>query len=158
MPAVATARFVLLWWIALFGWWIVLVGTNVGLELLAGACAALLAVLLAAALRHQRLLRFRFEARWLAKTLTVPWNVVRELGIVFWALALHLAGVRHVRSAYRAFPFPTGGQDAISAGRRAVAVEADAVSPNGMPIDLDCERGLALRHELDPRHATDHLP
>ena len=45
-----TALFVLLWWLALFGWWIVLVGTNAGLELIAGACAALLGALLALAL------------------------------------------------------------------------------------------------------------
>jgi hypothetical protein len=155
---VGTARFVLLWWIALFGWWIVLVGTNAGLELLAAACAALLAALLAAGLRQQRLLRFNVEARWLAKTLKTPWTVVRELAVVFWALALHLVGVRHVSSAYRTLPFPAGGADPVSAGRRAVATEEEAISPNGIPVDMDCERGLALRHELDPRRASDSLP
>ena len=35
-----TALFVLLWWIALFGWWIVLVGTNTGSELIAAGVAA----------------------------------------------------------------------------------------------------------------------
>jgi hypothetical protein len=62
-----TALFVLLWWLALFGWWVALVGTNAGLELIAGACAALIAALLAAALWRLGLLRYRFEARWLAK-------------------------------------------------------------------------------------------
>jgi hypothetical protein len=155
---VKTALFVLLWWLALFGWWIVLVGTNAGLELVAGGCAALIAALVAAALRHQRLLRFRFEASWLAKTLRVPWKIVRELGVVSWALALHLAGVRHISSTYRAFPFPAGGEDATSAGRRAVATEADALSPNALPVDIDRERGLVLRHELDPRRASEQLP
>lgn len=153
-----TALFVLLWWIALFGWWIVLVGTNAGSELIAAGVAALVAALLAAAIRRQRLLRFRFEARWLVKTLKVPWNVIREIGVVFWALALHLAGVRHVSSRYRALPFPTGRQDAVSAGRRAVASEADAISPNSFPVDMDCERDVVLRHDLDPRHASDDVP
>jgi hypothetical protein len=71
-----TALFVQLWWLALFGWWVVLVGTNAGLELIAGACAALIAALLAAALWRLGLLRYRFEARKLAKTLKVPWRVV----------------------------------------------------------------------------------
>jgi hypothetical protein len=155
---VGTALFVLLWWVALFGWWIVLVGTNSGSELIAAGVAAFVAALLATALRRQRLLRFRFEARWLAKTLKVPWNVVRELGIVFWALALHLAGVRHVSSRYRALPFPTGREDAVSAGRRAVASEADAISPNSFPVDMDCERKVVLRHDLDPRHASADVP
>jgi hypothetical protein len=155
---VRTALFVLLWWAALFGWWLVLTGTNAGLEEIAAACAALLGALLALALRRQGLLRYRFEARWLAKTLKVPFKVVYELGIVFWALALHLAGQRRLSSRYRAFEFPAGGDDPTSAGRRAVASEADAMSPNTMPVDIDCERGVVLRHELDPRHASDELP
>jgi hypothetical protein len=155
---VRTARFVLLWWAALFGWWLVLVGTNAGLELLAAACGALLGALLAAGLRRERLLRFQFEARWLAKALKVPWDVVRELGVVFRALALDLAGARRLASAYRALPFPTGRADAVSTGRRAVAMLTDALSPNEIPVDADSERGVVLRHELDPRRASDTLP
>jgi hypothetical protein len=153
----ATARFVLLWWAALFGWWVLLVGTNAGLELVAAACAAFLAALLAAALRAQGLLRFRFEAAWLAKTLKVPWQVVRELGVVFWALALDLLGRRRVDSTYSAVRFPTGGDQPAPAGRRAIAVEAAAVSSNTLPVDIDCEQGVALRHELDPRRASNEL-
>lgn len=153
-----TAVFVLLWWAALFGWWLVLTGTNAGLEELAAACAALLAALLALALRRQRLLRFRFERHWLVKTLKVPWKVVQEIGIVFWALFLHLAGLRRMSSRYRAFEFPAGGDDATSAGRRAVAVEADALSPNTLPVDVDRERKLVLWHELDPRRTSDDIP
>jgi hypothetical protein len=155
---VRTALFVLLWWAALFGWWLVLTGTNAGLEEVAAAVAALLGALLALALRRLGLLRYRFEGRWLAKTLTVPWKVVREIGIVFWALALHLAGQRRLSSRYRAFAFPAGGDDATSAGRRALVMEADAVSPNALPVDVDEERGLVLRHELDPRHASNDMP
>jgi hypothetical protein len=154
---VGTALFVLLWWLALFGWWVVVVGTNAGLELLAAACAALLGALLALAIRRAGLLRYRFEARWLAKTLKVPWKVVQEIGLVFWALALHLVGLRRVSSRYRAFDFPAGGNDPRSAGRRALAVEADALSANTLPVDVDCERGVALRHELDPRKASNEL-
>ena len=82
----------------------------------------------------------------------------REIGVVFWALALHMAGVRHVSSRYRALPFPTGRQDAVSAGRRAVASEADAISPNSFPVDMDCERDVVLRHDLDPKRASDDVP
>ena len=153
-----TALFVLLWWLALFGWWIVLVGTNSGLELIAGACAGLLGALLAVALRRQGLLRFRFEARWLVKALKVPWRVLYEMGAVFWALALHLVGLRRLSGRYRAFDFPAGGDDPTSRGRRAVATAADSLSPNTMPVDVDRERDLALRHELDPRRASDEMP
>jgi hypothetical protein len=155
---VRTLRFALLWWLALFGWWVLLVGTNAGLELVAAACAAALGAALAAALRHGRLLDFRFEAIWLAKTLRVPWHVAREFGVVAWALALHLARVRRIRSAYRAFPFLTGRLDPVSRGRRALVTAADAVSPNTIPVDMDCDRALLLRHELDPRRVTNDPP
>jgi hypothetical protein len=155
---VGTTLFALLWWLALFGWWVVLVGTNSGLELIAAACAALLGALLAVGLRRLALLPFRFESRSLAKTLKVPWRIVVELGIVFWALALHLAGLRRLSSRYRAFAFPAGGDDPTSAGRRALAVEADSLSPNTLPVDVDRERGVALRHELDPRHSSNTMP
>ena len=153
-----TAVFVALWWLVLTSWWIVAVGTNAGLELVAAVCAGLLGASFALALRSNGLLRYRFEARWLAKTRKVPWKIVHEIGIVFWALALHLAGLRRLSSRYRAFEFPAGGNDPTSAGRRAVASEADALSPNTMPVDIDCERGVVLRHELDPRRATNELP
>ena len=156
--ALGTALFVLLWWLALFCWWVVLVGTNAGLELIAAGCAAFLAALLAVGLRRRELLRYRFEARWLVKVLKVPWKVAQEVGIVFWALGLHLVGIRRVSSGYRAFDFPAGRDDATSAGRRAVAAATDSVSPNTMPIDVDCERGVALRHELDPRRASNSMP
>jgi hypothetical protein len=154
----ATARFVLLWWLALVGWWVVLVGTNAGLELVAAACAALLATPLVLAIRRLGLLGFRLELRWLATTLKVPWKVVQELGVVFWALALHFAGRRRLTSRYRAFAFPAGGSHAASAGRRALAVEADALSPNTLPVDVDTERGVVLRHELVPRRASNRMP
>jgi hypothetical protein len=153
-----TALFVLLWWLALFGWWLALVGTNAGLELIAGAGAALLGALLAAALRRRGLLRYRFEARWLAKALKMPWKVACEMGVVFSALALHLLGQRHLSSRYRAFDFPAGGNDPTSRGRRAVAAAEDSLSPNTIPVDVDSEHDLVLRHELDPRRSSNSMP
>jgi hypothetical protein len=96
-----TALFVLLWWLALFGWWIVLAGTSDGTKLIAGACAALLVALLVALLRR----------RGLFSALNVPWKVVREIGGVFGAVALHLAGQRHLSSRYRAFDSPSADAD-----------------------------------------------
>jgi hypothetical protein len=155
---VRAVQFLALWWLALAGWWVLLVGTNAGLELVAAGCAATLGLALALRLRRLRLLRFRFERAWLLKTLKEPWKIVRELAVLTWALGLHLARVRPVASAYRAIPFPAGGANAVSAGRRAVVALVDSLSPNTLPVDADCERKVVLRHELDPRHAGDELP
>jgi hypothetical protein len=155
---VRAIRFAALWWLALAGWWVLLVGTNAGLELVAAACAGTISLALALGLRRQGLLRFRFEPRWLLKTLSAPWKIVRELVVVVWALGLHVARVRAVRSIYRAIPFPAGRADAVSAGRRGIVALVASLSPNTIPVDLDCERGVALRHELDPRRAGSDLP
>jgi hypothetical protein len=155
---VKTIRFAALWWLALLGWWLLLVGTNAGLEEIAALCAATLGTGLALVLRRQRLLRFRFEPAWLAKTPQAPLKIVRELAVVIWTLVLHLVRARRVAGAYRAIPFPAGRDDAVSAGRRALATLTDSLSPNSLPIDADPERNVALRHELDPRHASDTMP
>jgi hypothetical protein len=151
-------RFSVLWWAALGGWWLILVGTNAGLEEICAACAATLATLLALGLRSQRLTRYRFEPAWILRALAFPWKVLRELAIVVWALALHVTRVRRVQSTYRAFPFPAGRSDPTSRGRRALAATFDAVSPNTIPVDVDTERGVALRHELDPRYSGNDMP
>ena len=132
------------WWLALGGWWLLLVGTNSGLEEVCAACAAALGAALAVGLRRRRLLNFAFEARWLAKTLRVPWHVVREFAIVVWLLALDLARLRRVHSAYRAFPFPAGRSDPVSRGRRALVTAADALSPNTIPIEICAANSPAM--------------
>jgi hypothetical protein len=58
--------FFLAWWLALGGWWILLVGTNAGLELVGAACGAAIGATLALGVRHRRLLSVRFQRRWLS--------------------------------------------------------------------------------------------
>jgi Na+/H+ ion antiporter subunit len=154
----ARLRSVAAWSLALFGLWLLFVGTRQRYELIGGACAAVVGALFADALRRERLLRFRFELRWLAKVGAAPWKIVRDFGIVSWALFLQLARVRPVRSAYVAIPFPAGGNDAVSSGRRALGTILGTVSPNGIVVDIDTERGVALRHDLVPSKASNKVP
>jgi hypothetical protein len=98
------AAFVLVWWVALFGWWVVLAGTDSALELAAAACAAFVVSVIAFGLRRRR------EARRLAPMLGVPWKVAREVGAIFWALALQMAGQRERSSRYRAFDLAASGE------------------------------------------------
>lgn len=137
-------RFVALW-LALVGWWVLLVGTNAGLELVAGACAATLGIALGLGVYRQGLLRFGFEPAWLVKLLKAPWRALEGFAIVSWAL------VRPVRSTYDAVPF-----SAEADGTRALVTLAGALSANTVPIDA--KSGELERHELDPRRASPDLP
>ena len=145
-----TVRFVSLWWLALGGCWVLLVGTNAGLELVAGACAAGIGTALALCARRQGLLRFGFDPAWFVQLRKVPWRAVEGFAVVTWALVLHVAGRRPVRGEYRTVPLP-----AEPDGTRALVTLAGALSANAEPVGT--ERGALLRHELDPRRAPRDL-
>jgi hypothetical protein len=142
---VKAARFAVLWWLALAGWWVLLVGTNAGVELVAGACTATIGTAFAAAVRNQSLLSFRFEPAWFPRLLKAPWRLVEGFALVSWAL------VRRGRSSYRTLPLPTDAD-----GTRALVTLAAALSANTVPIAA--KHGELELHELDPRHARPDLP
>jgi hypothetical protein len=148
-----------LWWLVLFALWAFMQGTNEAMELAAGAGAAALGASFAELARRQGLLRFAPETAWIARAGRIPWRVVREFAILTRALLLELLRRRRVRSTWLAVPFPAGGDDAVSAGRRAAAVLIENVSgPNTLAVDIDCDRDLALRHDLEPRAASPTSP
>jgi multisubunit Na+/H+ antiporter MnhE subunit len=148
-----TAR--LLWWVALFGLWVLLVGTKDELELLAGACAAVLGVVAVEAVRSQGLLRFEFRKSWLVSALKPLARVLPDYVIVLRVLVGALRRRGRTRGAFRAVPFDAGGDTPLGAGRRAFVTAAGSIAPNALVVDVDRERNLLLVHELDPAKAPD---
>jgi hypothetical protein len=153
---VSTIGFWALWWLVLFGIWEAMVGTGESTETVAGAVAAAFAALLAEAVRRQGLFAVRVERRALLWIGLVPLRIVSGFAAVSWVLLERLAGKR-VQGRYRAVPFPAGRADPDSRGRRVLATLVGSVGPNTIVVDLDCERGLALRHEL-PAGSADRMP
>jgi multisubunit Na+/H+ antiporter MnhE subunit len=143
-----------LWWLALFGLYVVMQGTNEQMELAAGAGAAALGASLLELVRRQGLLRFAPGARALAQAGRVPFQVIREFSVITVALVLDLTGRRRIRSGWVAVPFEAGGDDPVSAGNRALAPLLNNVSPNTVVVDIDCDRNLALKHDLVPARAA----
>jgi multisubunit Na+/H+ antiporter MnhE subunit len=141
------------WWTLLFGLWLLLVGTVERLELIAGAAAAALGAAAAEAVRAQGLLRFRLERRWLARGWRPFARTVPDFALVTAALLRSLVRRRPVRGKFRALPFPAGGTDAASAGRRAFATVAGSLAPNTLVVDVDPDEKLILVHELEPRRS-----
>jgi hypothetical protein len=151
---VAPAAYVVFVLATLFGFWLLLVGTNAGLEELAGAFAAAIGAVAAVAVRRSGLLDARPDPRMLAKTAKLPLQIVVE----FWWMTAALFRGRGPRGGYVATPFEAGGDDPDSRGRRAIAGIADTISPNVMFVDVDRERDLALRHALDLDHVSEDIP
>ena len=147
-----------LWWLVLFGAWNVMQGAWEELEIAAGAGAAAVGATFVELARRQGLLRFAPDARSVATSGRIPWQAAREFGVLTWALALDVLRVRRIRSGWVAVPFDAGGDDAESAGRRAVRPLVDNVTPNTIVVDVDCDRDVALKHDLVPRTASHTVP
>jgi hypothetical protein len=133
---------------ALFGLWLLLVGTTAGLEQIAGACAVLVAVTVHWAVMRTRTRRVDISLRDSAQFLTLPWAVVRGLGLVLLAL------VRRRQGAFRTVPAAAAGDDPAAAGRRAVQTLVNSFAPNTYVVAVDRERRVVLVHELDGRRTT----
>jgi multisubunit Na+/H+ antiporter MnhE subunit len=139
------------WWLVLFGVWVALVGTKAWLELVAGACAALIGVVAIEVVTAQGLLSFRFRLRWLREAGQPLARIVPD----FVLLTLALVRRRRDAGAFRAVPFDAGGDTPLGAGRRAFVTVAGSLAPNTLVVDVDLERKLLLVHEFDPRAAPE---
>jgi hypothetical protein len=157
VDAVRAVRSWALWWLVLFGLWVVIEGTNEAMELAAGAAAAAVAATLAEALRRQGLLAFAPGPRWIVRAWRLPHRLLYEFALVTWALVPRLTG-RPSRGRWVASPFTAGGADARSAGNRAAAQVLEDVTPNSMVAEIDREHSAALKHDLLPGHGNTVLP
>ena len=158
MGALHVVRSWVFWWLALFGLWVAMEGTNEAMELAAGAGAAALGATLLELVRRQGLLRFAPSAAAIGTSARLPRQVLRELWILTVRLALHVTGIRPVRSAWVAVPFDAGGDDPVSAGNRALRPLIDNVTPLTIVVDVDCDRDVALKHDLVPERASKTVP
>lgn len=136
------------WWLVLCGLWLLYVGSTTKEVLVAGAIAAVLALAAGVVLRRLGLLRYALDRRWLARAATLPWYLVRDFALITLALARG-----RPEGAWRTVEFPVGGDDPLSAGRRALVGVLGTIAPNSYHVDFDRERGLVLMHVLDPERA-----
>ena len=77
----------LAWWVLMMGFWVAVDDSVRFDELLVGAGAAALAALAAELVTHQAEVRLRLRPRWLLAALRLPWEIARDTGVVFGALA-----------------------------------------------------------------------
>jgi hypothetical protein len=150
----ALARGVAAWavcWVLLMSFWMILDDSAALDELLAGAGAAALAALFAQRVSARAGVRFRFRVRWLAPAARLPWDVLRDTGIVFAALWRRAARGEQPASALRELPARYGGTDAESVTRRVLLVAGRSVAPNAFAAALEPGRDVLVVHELVPR-------
>jgi multisubunit Na+/H+ antiporter MnhE subunit len=147
---VRTAFRLVLWWVVLWGLWLLYVGQHHAEEVVAGAIAAALSLGVGVAIARLGAYRYRVDGRRLARAWSLPWNVVRDFGLISLAL---LRG--RPNGVWQEVEFPVGGDDARAAGRRALAGMLGSIAPNAYVVDFDAKRNVALVHRLDPRRGGD---
>ena len=128
----------------LFGLWQLYVGQTTTQTTIAGVIAAGLAVGIGVLLARLGLYRFGFEPRRLRRAARLPWDVVRDFGVVTLALTRG-----RPKGAFREVDVP-----ARTAGDRALAGLLGSIAPNAYVVEVDRERGAALVHELDPKRGA----
>jgi multisubunit Na+/H+ antiporter MnhE subunit len=131
-------------WLSLAALWLLYQGEWNAIQIYAAAAAAALSLLVAFVLRRHVLPATRVERRWLVRTARIPWQVVREFGIV----TLFLVRRRPREGEFRRLPFPAGGARPADRGRRVFIALATGYSPNSYVLDVDEEQGEVLVHVL----------
>jgi multisubunit Na+/H+ antiporter MnhE subunit len=140
----------LAWWALLFLFWLVITGSYVLPELLAGLAAALLCTLLVELSGISSLLRFKISRTWLHPVFQLPGQVIRDC----WLLGVYLVkSIRRPSAAggrFRAVSFQNGGNNPYGVTRRAFVTAVTSLSPNSYVIGIDEDENLLLLHEIVP--------
>jgi len=144
------------WWIALFWFWLLLVGQWNREEVVAAAIAATIAASLAELARTRTGFSARIPLGGLADLPPALGMVVVDFGIVTWALLVSLARRRVVRGELFSREL-TDKSRARGTGPRAWTTIVASYSPNAFVLDIDPDEQRVLLHDL-VRHRASEEP
>jgi hypothetical protein len=141
----------LVWWIALFWLWMLLVGDWNRIEWIGGACIATVASTVAELARRAGRVQPTVS---LAQLRSVPlaWLMVfADFGILTYALLRSLARREIVRGRYLVRATDVGEKTTPrGTAHRAWTVLIAGYSPNAYVVDVDVDEGTVLLHDLVP--------
>lgn len=138
-----------------WGLWLVYTN-NVGYrELIAGCVGAIFSAAAAVLFAVQGKVAFRFRLRDAAQMVHLPWLVVSDTIKVLGAVGRQIFTRAGASSRIAAVPFDAGGQDALSAGRRALGISYTTITPNSVVLGvIPGDPPLLLYHQV----SIDALP
>lgn len=146
-PKLATrALFWLVYWASCFCLWLLFVNTTKLHELWMAAMASILGATAAEVVREQPFAEFRPRLSWLLQAWQEPWYILQGCTVVLWAFLKHL--VKPEQSVLREVVFDSGGSDAQSAARRALAITYTTMPPNFVVISIDLKKKAMLVHQV----------
>ncbi len=128
--------------------WVILDDSFATDELLAGAGAAAIGAFLAELATYQAASQVRLRVSWLVPALGLPWQLVRDTGVVFGALLRRLTRGELPASGFREQPVWFGPDTAEGKTRRSLLIGGLSVAPNSFVLGLDQQSGVMVVHEL----------
>jgi predicted lysophospholipase L1 biosynthesis ABC-type transport system permease subunit len=140
-----------LWWLALFWFWLLLVGDWNRIELIGAACGAAVGATVAEIVRGAARQPIGVALERLRASAMVLPIVFADFGIVMWALLSSLARRRIVRGSFVTRDFDAGAKTTTRGHlHRGWTVLLAGFSPNAYVIDIDPESDSVLIHDLVP--------
>jgi hypothetical protein len=110
------------------------------------AMASVLGATAAEIVREQPFAEFRPRLKWLIQVWREPWYILQGCSVVLWVFLKHF--VKPEQSVLREVVFDSGGSDAQSAARRALAITYTTMPPNFVVISIDLNKNAMLVHQV----------
>lgn len=135
----------------MLAWWL-LTSTIKAQEALVGSGAAAVAATVMTAVRGggRRLARFRL--RWLAPAWRWPGLAARDTLALAGVLWKEVAGRGRTRGTFVEVSMVAPSDDALAAGKEALATLGMSSTPNTIVLGFDREREVLVVHQAVPRH------
>jgi hypothetical protein len=131
------------WAAPMFALWLALTDNTRPLELAVGGACALIAGAAAEAAGLAGRVHFRPRARWLVRTLAVPWWIARDAALVLGSLVRG-----HPSGRIVVVPFRSRGETSRDVARRAIAYAAGSAGPNTYAIGGSPDADVLVAHQL----------
>jgi len=135
------------WAVPMFALWLALTDNTRPLELVVGGACAVLAGGAAEAAGLAGRVHFRPPARWLVRSLALPWWIARDAVLVIGALLTR----GRPEGRFVAVPFRSRGEDSVDVARRAFAYTVGSAGPNTYAIGGSAQHDVLVVHQLVER-------
>jgi multisubunit Na+/H+ antiporter MnhE subunit len=150
-----SGRRALVYWLLLFGLYLVLAATVTVEELLVSAAGAGIAVTVMMAVRSTSRYHFQLSAGWLRRFGQVPAEVVIDCAVVYRAI-LRRPRLRQGSGRFQSRSYEPGNEHPSARLRRALVTTAVSLAPNTLVIGVPETGDELLVHQLVPEPEKPH--
>ena len=137
-------------WASQCGLWLIFADNAGFREMLIGAAGAAVSTFFVALFLRCSPQRFELQARCWAQAIYIPQILFHDTWILLRAVARRVLG-RNVHGQIVSVPFDVGGNDAISRGRRALAITFLNLTPNSLVLGILKKENILFFHTVIPQ-------